>query len=185
VNLDAANLAGADFGRLTGFRNRRLQGADLRVANFHHADLGGTRLSGAEMNDSAAYGPDFTDETPRRSSWSYEKYWYSVQFDCADLTDTQLDGAGLTGALFGRANMNRTNLDRANISRADFTRVRNLDTVNFGDACADDTPQFPEGFVCQIRKCSEIERGTGKICVFSSSALKQKTDDLANTCAKD
>ena len=155
LTLDETNLAGADFSWLSRFRDRRLQGVDLRHANFQHADLRGALLSGSEMNDSGAYGPDFTEDVPRRETWGWEKYRYAVQFDCADLSEAQLNDSGLVGVLFGRANLNSTNLDQSNISRADFTNVRNLDKVKFGNACADDPPSFPDGFSCELRRCND------------------------------
>jgi len=129
-NLDGTNLAGSDFVRLDGFRDFRIQGADLRHADFRGTDPTNARLSGSEMNDSAAYGPGFTEKIPRRETWYYEKFWYAVQFDCAELTGTQLDGSGLVGAIFGAANLSGTNLARAVLSCADFSQARNLDTPN-------------------------------------------------------
>ena len=172
LNLDAANLAAADFGGLSGFRYRRFEGADLRNANFAGADLTGARLSGTEMNDSGAYGPSFSAMIPQSPDWSYQKYWYTVQFDCADLTHTQFDGAGLVGALFGYANVDSANFERANISRADFSQARNLESADFMNACADEPPIWPKGFECQLptRKCSEPLNDKPLLCSYKNGA---------------
>jgi hypothetical protein len=76
LNLDAVNLAGADFAGLPGFRGTRFQGAHLHVANFEGADLAGARFSGARMSDVEAYGPSFySDAVFLRKNWDdYEKY---------------------------------------------------------------------------------------------------------------
>jgi uncharacterized protein YjbI with pentapeptide repeats len=169
LNLDGVNLAGADFSNLTGFAGRRLDGADLRSANFIGASLRGTQFSGAEMNDSGAYGPDFNEDIPRRSEWSYEKYWYAAQFDNADLTDAALDGSGLVGVLFGHANLENTNFERAVLSRADFSQAHNLDKAKFGNACADTAPLFPNGFVCELRRCNEPLTNSSPSCGYLSS----------------
>jgi Pentapeptide repeats (8 copies) len=186
LTLDETNLAGADFAWLSGFRDRHLQGADLRHANFQHADLREAWLNGSVMNDSGAYGPDFTENVPRRESWGWEKYRYAVQFDCADLSGAHLTDAGLVGVLFGGANMNLTNLHNSNISRADFTNVRNLDKVNFGSACADDPPRFPDGFVCELRRCPPF--GTSppdenqKICHFEKPQASDRDEQITKAC---
>jgi Pentapeptide repeats (8 copies) len=185
MNLDATNLAAADFGWLMGFKERRLQGADLRHANFKHADLSGARLSGAEMNEWAAYGPKFGPAVYQRASWAWEKYRYVVEFDCANLKDTQLDGTGLTGALFGRANMEATNLDRANLSRADFSSARNLEEINFGDACADDSPKYPEGFECNLRKCGDHSSHAPYVCRFTKPPETDRDAKIAKSCLVD
>jgi hypothetical protein len=83
------------------------------------------------------------------------------------LSGAQLADAGLVGVLFGRADMNLTNLNNSNISRAEFTKVRNLDKVNFGSACADDRPRFPVGFACELRSCTGLPPGEKqKMCRF-------------------
>jgi uncharacterized protein YjbI with pentapeptide repeats len=184
LNLDGVNLAGADFSYLPGFAGRRLDGADLRVANFIGANLRGTQMSGAEMNDSAAFGPEFNEAVPRRPEWSYEKYWYAVQFDCADLTDALLDGSGLVGALFGRADLQNTHLERAVLSRADFTQAQNLDKAHFDNACADDVVQFPEGFDCQLRRCNEPLKATPSTCRYRSGAKRTNVTTAVEACRK-
>jgi uncharacterized protein YjbI with pentapeptide repeats len=178
LNLDHANLAGADFSWLPGFKERHLQAADLRHANFQHADLRGTWLNGSDMNDSGAYGPDFTNDVPRGKDWDlWQKFDYAVQFDCADLTGAALADAGLVGVLFGRADMNLANLNNSNISRADFTKVRNLDKVNFGIACADERPRFPAGFVCELRSCNGPPLGENqKMCRFERPQASDSKD---------
>lgn len=167
LNLDHANLAGADFSWSSGFKERHLQAADLRHANFQHADLRRTWLNGSNMNDSGAYGPEFTDEVPRGKDWDlWRKFDYAVQFDCADLTGAELADAGLVGVLFGHADMKFANLNNSNVSRADFTKVRNLDKVHFGIACADERPYFPAGFICELRTCSGPPLEDRKMCHF-------------------
>jgi hypothetical protein len=170
LNLDQSNLAGADLSYLTGFAGNRMHGADLRHANFQYSNLSKTGMSGAEMNDSGAFGPSFSEEIPKREQWYYEKYWYAVQFDCADLSDAQLDGSGLVGAIFGRANLARTNFETANLSRADFTLARNIELANFKDACADTSPLFPTGFNCPLRKCNAPKDAEPKTCKFDNTA---------------
>jgi len=168
LNLDGVNLAGADFSNLKGFAGRRLDGADLRAANFIGANLRGAQLSGVDMNDSGAYGPEFTDEVTHRPEWSYEKYWYAAQFDNADLTGAMLDGSGLAGVLFGRANLKDVNLERTVLSRADFSLAKNLETANFGSACADSPPVFPEGFACKLRSCNAPPAENPPHCAYAA-----------------
>jgi len=186
LNLDGFKLDGADFSWLSGFSERRLQGTHLHVANFTGTNLTKTRMSGAEMNDSEAYGTQFSSSVPLANDWFYKKYWFAVQFDCANLTETQLDGSGLVGALFGRAKLNKTNFSRAVLSRADFSKARGLETSNFTDACADESPIWPDNFECPLRKCSEALRNATPSCNYKVNGnLKGKLKDRERQYTKD
>lgn len=158
-----------------------MQGADLRHADFRGTNLTNARLSGSEMSDFAAYGPDFN---PLAKNWHYEKYWYVVQFDCAELTKTQLDGSGLAGTIFGAANMDHTNLARAVLSRADFTEARNLDSTTFDGACADDQPLFPIGFNCPLPKCSTpLDQRSPITCKYALGTNRSWERKRSSACA--
>jgi hypothetical protein len=122
------------------------------------------------MNDSGAYGPGFNEDIPKQPEWSYQKYWYAVQFDCADLSGTAFDGSGLVGAIFGRADVKGANFQRAVLSRADFSQVANLDQANFENACADTAPTFPAGFVCDLRKCNDPLKDKSPVCHFEDAS---------------
>jgi uncharacterized protein YjbI with pentapeptide repeats len=116
--LDNANLGGADLSG-THLIHANFNGADLREAKLTRADLSAAVLRGADLSNADCKG--------------------------ASLNEADLQEANLTGAMLNGADLSRADLTGTNLSGADL-RFATLDGIHLGDASADQSTKWPDGF---------------------------------------
>jgi uncharacterized protein YjbI with pentapeptide repeats len=137
ANLNGANLKGVKLKRAFLFdatliganlSYAQMSGADLSRANLKDADLSGARLSKVDLYDADLSGANL----------SY-----------ADLNEADLSRANLSGANLSGANLKGAKLKGAALGGANLKSALNLtpEQVDLDDACGDEHPKLPEGFV--------------------------------------
>lgn len=169
VSRDADMRRMRFLGTLKAGRPVYLENADLREADFSHANVSWFQFNGADMSDAILRNAVFECTNMER-----------VNLAGADLTGANMGGidlrkANLTGATMDRAFLDRTVMSDATISGASVQSLRsrnsNVRRVDFGQTYGTGSMFFentktkgstlPRGFVNHYRDNSLIAQGDG------------------------
>lgn len=167
------------LGALKAGRPVYLENADLREADFSHANVSWFQFNGADMSDAILRNAVFECTNMER-----------VNLAGADLTGANMGGidlrkANLTGATMDRAFLNKTVMSDATISGASVQSLRsrnsNVRRVDFGQTYGAGSMFFentktkgstlPGGFVNHYRDNSLIAQGNGWKLNYRRGAL--------------
>lgn len=167
------------LGTLKAGRPVYLENADLREADFSHANVSWFQFNGADMSDAILRNAVFECTNMER-----------VNLAGADLTGANMGGidlrkANLTGATMDRAFLNKTVMSDATISGASVQSLRsrnsNVRRVDFGQTYGAGSMFFentktkgstlPGGFVNHYRDNSLIAQGNGWKLNYRRGAL--------------
>lgn len=179
------------LGTLKAVRPVYLENADLREADFSHANVSWFQFNGADMSDAIL----------RNAVFEYTNM-KGANLAGADLTGANMGGidlrkANLTGATMDRAFLNRTVMSDATVSGASVQSLRsrnsNVRRVDFGQAYGTGSMFFentktkgstlPRGFVNHYRDNSLIAQGDGWRLNYRNNGLDcVLTFDWRNGC---
>lgn len=179
------------LGTLKAVRPVYLENADLREADFSHANVSWFQFNGADMSDAIL----------RNAVFEYTNM-KGANLAGADLTGANMGGidlrkANLTGATMDRAFLNRTVMSDATVSGASVQSLRsrnsNVRRVDFGQAHGAGSMFFentktkgstlPRGFVNHYRDNSLIAQGDGWRLNYRNNGLDcVLTFDWRNGC---
>ena len=130
LNEDRVPLVGVDMSR-----------AFLEGLNLRHARLVRSDFSSADLRDSDLQEVDFDDATLQSANFR-DANLRNASFQEADLTDVELLGSKLAGAIFDDADLERADLRYADLKDIHWRKIKNIKAANVAHV-----KNAPEGFV--------------------------------------